>query len=406
LNLELNLHRRLALALAVVALVYAAIAGLRTVNDFDLGWQLATGRYVLQHHAIPATDVFSYTARGNPWIYPPFSGVLFYLLWRAGGFAALSWLGAAASVATVGLLLWAARGNRGASFSALLALIAVPVIAFRTAPRADLFTTLLFAAFLAILSKAGGWRLQPGGRRQDAGGSPVAPASCLLPTASRFPLPASRLLPPASGLLLLPFLMVAWVNLHLGFIAGLALLAGWVASELLNALFAARRAGARLRLRQAAPWLAAAGAATLLNPWGPWIYAAIVRQGRILKIHSAFVGEWGGVPVSLPALRQALDWRSPDSAYWWLLAAAIAAFVAALWRRQPGPALLLAAAIFVSLRYVRFQALFAMVTIVTSGELLSSPESRVPSRRRGDSQVLSRPRSRHRTWDLGLGTRD
>ena len=47
-----------------LALVYAFLAGFRTVADFDLGWQLATGRYVLDHKLIPRTDVFSYTAQG------------------------------------------------------------------------------------------------------------------------------------------------------------------------------------------------------------------------------------------------------------------------------------------------------------------------------------------------------
>src|ERR1019366_2982577 len=104
-----------------IAILYAFFAGLRTVADFDLGWQIATGRYILQHHSIPSIEVFSYTAHGNPWIYPPFSGVIFSALFLAGGFAAA------------------------------LAIIAVPPIAFRTVPRAELFTTVLFAAFASLL---------------------------------------------------------------------------------------------------------------------------------------------------------------------------------------------------------------------------------------------------------------
>ena len=92
------------ISLVAIALAYAFLAGLRTVADFDLGWQLATGRYILQHHLIPSTEVFSYTAHGNPWLYPPFSGVIFYLLYLAGGYAALSWLSAVACCATVAIL--------------------------------------------------------------------------------------------------------------------------------------------------------------------------------------------------------------------------------------------------------------------------------------------------------------
>src|ERR1700683_4817856 len=90
--------------LVTAAVIYAFLAGLRTVADFDLGWQLATGRYIVQHHVIPSTELFSYTARGNPWIYPPFSGVIFYLLYLVDGYAALSWLSAIACGATVLLI--------------------------------------------------------------------------------------------------------------------------------------------------------------------------------------------------------------------------------------------------------------------------------------------------------------
>jgi len=83
-------------SLISAAVIYAFFAGLRTVADFDLGWQIATGRYIVQHHVIPSTELFSYTARGNPWIYPPFSGVIFYLLFLVGGYSALSWLSAIA----------------------------------------------------------------------------------------------------------------------------------------------------------------------------------------------------------------------------------------------------------------------------------------------------------------------
>src|SRR5260370_10383151 len=91
--------------LSGVALIYALLAGLHTLQDFDLGWQLATGRWVWQHHQIFSTDVFSYTARGAPWIYPVLSAILFYLTYLAGGDTLLCSMGAAASAGTVALLM-------------------------------------------------------------------------------------------------------------------------------------------------------------------------------------------------------------------------------------------------------------------------------------------------------------
>lgn len=144
-QLELRSSHRtssIAIILGLVALTYALIAGLRTVADMDLGWQLATGRWIVQHHSIPSTDVLSHTARGHEWIYPVLSQVLLYCSYAMGGYSLLSWLGAAACVGTIALLL-----RRGGAVTALFAVIAVPLIAARTAPRAEMFTEVLFAAF-------------------------------------------------------------------------------------------------------------------------------------------------------------------------------------------------------------------------------------------------------------------
>src|ERR1700740_830656 len=84
-----------------ITLLYAFLAGLHTLQDFDLGWQLATGRWVVQHRHIFSTDVFSYTANGQPWIYPVLSGIVFYLAFLVGGYSLLSWMGAMACAGTV-----------------------------------------------------------------------------------------------------------------------------------------------------------------------------------------------------------------------------------------------------------------------------------------------------------------
>lgn len=247
---------RAARALLLIALLYAVLAGLRTVADFDTGWQLAAGRYMLQHHQILSADVFSYTARGQEWIYPAASQLFLYLLYLAGGFAALSWLNALACAGTIALTL-----TENAAITAVLAVLAVPSIAFRTGPRADLFTTLFFAAFLAIL-----WRHHRGQH---------------------------------TTLWALPPLMLIWVNCHLGFAAGLGLLVAYAGLELLEFPFAARSAAAWTRLRVAAPWLAASVVATLLNPWGPRIYQAVLRQEQ--SSHSQYVAEWSAVEFHPPA---------------------------------------------------------------------------------------------------------
>ena len=49
----------------LLVLLSALCAGLHTVADYDMGWQLATGRYVVQHHQVTSTDVLSLLQREN-----------------------------------------------------------------------------------------------------------------------------------------------------------------------------------------------------------------------------------------------------------------------------------------------------------------------------------------------------
>jgi tetratricopeptide (TPR) repeat protein len=314
-------------ALVAIALVYAFLAGLHTVSETDLGWQMAAGRYVVQHHQIPSTTLFTYTVPGSTWIYPPFSGVIFYLLYLLGGYAALSWFSAFACAATVALTVW-----RGGRVTAPLAILAVPAIAFRIMPRADLFTTVLFAAVLVVLA-----RYYEGQQVR---------------------------------LWLLPVLMLLWVNMHHGFVAGLALMGAYVFSELCDLVFTDRRAASFARLEKAIPWLIASAAATLVNPWGLGIYRALSRQNKVTLPLTNFIGEWSPVHFNSLALRQAFNPRDPASADWWMLALGAIAILVCIWKLRPGPAILLAALLYESIAHVRFQAVFAVLVVVLGGSLL------------------------------------
>jgi tetratricopeptide (TPR) repeat protein len=322
--------------LSALALIYALFAGLRTVGDMDLGWQLGTGRWIIQNHALPSTDVLSYTARGTEWIYPALSQLLFYGSYLLGGYALLSWIGAAACVLTVCLLLHKAR-----IATTVLAIVAVPMIAWRTQPRAEMFTEVLFAAFVAIL-----WQYHANGKGR---------------------------------LWLLPLLMALWVNLHLGFVAGLGMCGAYVILELENMIAPSRRAGTILRLRRAAPWLGLTVLATLLNPWGPRLYLAIARQNEILRIHSRWIAEWAPLRITGAILAGSFAWRDPRNDLYWLLAAALLATICAVYLRKAAAALLLCAAIYFVLHAVRFQGPFASVVVVIGGALISAAFAQLAS---------------------------
>jgi len=325
-------YRFVRLLFVLLVLLYALCAGLHTLAESDMGWHLATGRWIVQHHQIPRTDVLSFTSAGTPWTYPPFAGVLLYLTYCAFGYAGLSWFCAVACLAVVAILV-----RRGDFASALLAMLAVPSIAARTEPRADLFSTLFFALFFGEL-----WAYHRG---------------------------------KSARLWLLPVLMLLWVNLHPGFVVGLAAIGAYLLLEVSNLFCAEHRAGVWLRLRRILPWLAACAAVTLVNPWGARIYAVTLNmlgatgsaQGKVNG--NIAIGEFLGIPISTHLLYQLLDVRDILNGFTWLLLLAVILVGLFCWKRQIGAALVVVFALYAGLAHTRYMGLFA-IAVVTLGATL------------------------------------
>ncbi len=328
-------RRYVVFALTAAALFYAFFAGFRTVHDYDIGWQLATARWIVHHHQIPSTDVLSYTATGKPWIYPILSGLIFYTLYCLGGYAALTWLTASASLVTIYLLT-----RQRTAATGVLAIMAVPVIMTRLDPRADLFSTLFFAALVSIL-----WAYHRRGKGK---------------------------------LWLLPILFLFWVNLHWGFVAGLGLCAGYLLGETCEMFYIGRREAAKSRLQRAWPWLMASALVTLVNPWGISFYRSVftwiddLTTGAAAKTAGIITLEYTPLKFNGSTLQGALAWRNPGmSAIWWLLGIACMATVMSVLQSNYGAAILLAASAAAAIHAYRFQAMFACVVVVVAGSVLS-----------------------------------
>jgi tetratricopeptide (TPR) repeat protein len=313
--------------LIAIALLYAFLAGLHTVDDLDLGWQMATARYIFLHHHFPSTTLFNYTVPGRAFIYPPFSGIIFYLVHLAGGYAALSWLHAIACAGTIALLVY-----DGGKATAALAILAVPAIMFRTNLRADLFSVVLFAALASGL-----WRYY--------NNKPFR-------------------------LWLLPVCLLLWANLHPGFIFGFGMLGAYALFEMCDMIFRERRTASLARIRKAAPWIIASAPVTLINPWGTGLYEAVLRQGKLTAFQTAFVTEWSGVQFNARALYQALHPRDPVSGDWWFMALGVLTILAFLWKKRFGPAIFIAALLYISIRHLRFQTVYAIAVVVLGGAAL------------------------------------
>lgn len=138
------------LALALFALL--TIAAVTPIRSYDFYWHLATGRWVADHHALPASDPFSLSSDRVPWI----DGEWFFQL-GAWGVAALGGETAiciargvvVAAIVLAGFLVAAPEAGTGAAL--LLAALGLWGANHRLTARPETIATLLLVLALALL---------------------------------------------------------------------------------------------------------------------------------------------------------------------------------------------------------------------------------------------------------------
>src|ERR1700692_786529 len=244
------------LPLWVGVFVYALlfVAGDRLLLDPDTQWQITVGQWILDHRAVPETDVYSFTMRGQPWISTQWLAQVVY----AKAYAVAGWSGpvvtAAAAIAVTFALL-ARFLSRRLSESTTLVFIAAALAL--TVPH------LLARPHVLALPVMVAW-----------GGGLIA-------AADRRGAPSFWLLP----------LMELWANLHGGFVFGLVLVAP-------VALDAVVSADARARRSLAVRWAAFGMAALIASCCNPYGWNALLASQKILALGNA-----------LPLI---LEWKSAD----------------------------------------------------------------------------------------------
>src|SRR5579871_2277727 len=240
------------LPLWIGAAIYAVliIGGNRLLLDPDTQWQITVGQWILDHRAVPHTDVYSFTMRGQPWISTQWLAQVLY----AKSFAWFDWTGpvalaAAASAATFALL--ARYLVRHLSDSAALTFVAVAFAL--TAPhilaRPHVLALPIMVAWIGEMIAASD-------RRE-------APSFVLLP------------------------LMALWANLHGGFVFGLMMI-GPVA---LDGVIAAQ---ATVRISLALRWALFALLAVVASCCTPYGWESLLASRKILELGSALplITEW------------------------------------------------------------------------------------------------------------------
>jgi hypothetical protein len=139
--------------LPVFALVVVAAFALRRLDDFDTWWHLASGRWIAQHHAIPHTDVLSFTAPTNAWINLQWLyDLLLYAVYGVGGASGLVIASAACYIATFAILARHLARTVGPVASAALLIWVAATVNERFLIRPEMASFPLLAAVQLVLA--------------------------------------------------------------------------------------------------------------------------------------------------------------------------------------------------------------------------------------------------------------
>ena len=183
------------------------IHNLTSINT-DIGRHIKLGEVIWQTKEVPKINLFSYTAPDFPFInHHWLSEVIFYGVYSFGsnwvnGLKLIIVFKAIILLGTYFILFLSVRKH---NIFAVVSSFVVSVFIFsaRTEPRPEIFSYLIFAAYLLIIYRA----------------SPVRSSLAEVPQGTRA-LGTSETSNGISWLWLLPILQLLWVNLHIYFIIG------------------------------------------------------------------------------------------------------------------------------------------------------------------------------------------
>lgn len=224
----------------------------RLLGDAGIGWHIRAGEWILQGRSVPRVDWLSSLMSGKPWY-------AWEWLYDAGIVAIHSWLGLNGVVAFTALviaftfaLVFRMLRERGTSLpiAVVVLLLAVSASSIHFLARPHVLSWLLTVIWFGLLEAF----------ERDG----YAPR-----------------------LAWLPVIILAWVNLHGGFLVGFVLLGIYEGCALLHTLLPGREPGDWQRARSLAVFGGAAFALTFANPYGYQLHVHIYRYlgDRFLMNH-------------------------------------------------------------------------------------------------------------------------
>jgi hypothetical protein len=234
-----------------LAFLFAIGSGRSLLNDGDTFWHLASGRWIMEHGAIPYTDPFSHTFAGAAWTsHEWLAAVLLYLAHQAASWAGVASLGAAAFAAALALQARFLLRYLEPAHVLILSILAAGMIAPHLLARPH-----VLAMPLLVIWTSGLVRACEEGR---------APRLWLLGV------------------------MVVWANLHGGFTLGIALAAAFGLEAVLLA------AGREAKLAAAKSWILFLALAVLAGMFTPHGVEGYLFTAKVFGLSYALsnIGEW------------------------------------------------------------------------------------------------------------------
>jgi len=247
--------------LTVVLLTLVFIMAHRGIADPDIWWHLRNAEYLIEHHQLPRSDVYSFSVAGHPWInHEWLAEVPYYLAWRSFGLAGINALMLAViGVIFLGLLYLCYKESGNFKASVLACSFGVFLATVSFGPRTILFGYAHLVVLLIILQ-----------RFRRAGRAP---------------------------LWLIPPLFCLWINTHGSWLLGLIVFSTIAAAGLVRGRWGRVEAepwtGTQTRAL-ALTW-AMSAAALFVNPFGFRLVFYPFDLAFRQKLNIAHVAEWVSV---------------------------------------------------------------------------------------------------------------
>lgn len=208
--------------------------GVGLLGDGDTGYHIRAGEWILEHRSIPRLDIFSFHSPPIPWTaHEWLSEVIMALVHQVSGLTGIVVFFAFLLALTFYLLFLSLKARDGNIITAVcIVLLAMAASQVHWLARPHVFSLLLFFLWFRILDDY---------RNGDR-----------------------------NHIYLLPLIMVLWVNLHGGYLAGFMLLGIFLAGELPSAFSndSETRLSARKRVKSFAMITAVCIPAACVNPYG------------------------------------------------------------------------------------------------------------------------------------------